>query len=150
MNDYWATDDPDQDSYRYRKLSEGSVLEVESNQVKNDIGQPALTPAYGLLLMLYGIDQYVSSEEIKAPTRTEALIQLRVLFLDPQQLGYQESFRRIDFSVSINPETFQIERYSWRAQWTGHESCDYEAIGVLDAYGIDLNPPTAVQDSTPG
>lgn len=145
---YWAVDDPKQQRYRYWRVEDDGAREVESKEVRNARGQPALGPVFGLMRMLYGIDRYSSEDDVRVPISTEDSVDLRVLFTNPQQLGYQDDFRRIDFSVTVNLETLRIDHYKWRAQWEGHRLYDYEAIGILDSYGISLELPEAVRNQT--
>lgn len=142
---YWAVDYPEWRRYRYWKVDDDGVGEVEGKEVRNARGQPALLPVFGLMRMLHGIDQYSSEDDVKVSAHTEDWVELRVPFTNPQQLGYQDDFRRIDFSVTVNLGTLQIDRYKWRAQWEGHNLCDYEAVGILDAYGVPLNLPETVK-----
>ena len=125
-------------------LSDGTAREITPDHPEDSLGQPIYSgPSHNLTRMLHGIPTYLTEEDILVTSSTEDHIQLRVLLTDPQRLRYQEDFRRIDFSVTLNVETLEIEGYRWRAQWKDHQLCNYEQNGALDAFGITLEaPPT--------
>lgn len=117
----------------------------DAEMVANSLGQPVQSDHF-LHKMLLVIDQYIEEKDIVVPTRTEDSVELRVLFTDPQRVGFHENYRRIDFSVTLNLGTLEIDKFKFRVQWQGHRSCDYEEIGSLDAYGIEIEKPEEIED----